>query len=93
MPSARAVLHFGYVAANIRRARVRAGMTQERLAELAQLDLRFLQRIEAAKTNFSVSVLVALADALGVAPGSLFKKAALSPARRGRPPARRSRAK
>jgi transcriptional regulator with XRE-family HTH domain len=64
---------------------MRAGLTQEKLAEAAGLDLRFLQRIERGRTNLSVAVLVALAEALGVSPGGLFRKAALPEARRGRP--------
>jgi transcriptional regulator with XRE-family HTH domain len=60
-------------------------MTQEALAELADLDLRFIQRIERGSTNLSVSVLVALADALQVAPTALFREAKLTPPRPGRP--------
>lgn len=76
----------------MRRQRERAGLTQEKLAEAAELDLRFLQRVERGKTNLSVSVLVSLADALDVAPGFLLKKASLPPPRAGRPPLRRKRA-
>jgi transcriptional regulator with XRE-family HTH domain len=93
MPSVRAQEVFDYIAANVLRARTQAGITQEKLAELADLDLRYLQRVERGRTNRSVAVVVALADALGVPPGSLFKKAQLPEAQRGRPPARRSRAK
>lgn len=80
---------FDYIGANVYRARLRNGWTQEKLAEAADLDLRFLQRVERGKTNLSVVVVVALADALGVTPGSLFKKAVLPEVRRGRPPAKR----
>ena len=61
-------------------------MTQERLAEAAELDLRFLQRVERGTANPSALTLVALADALGVPTGALFKRAALPEVRRGRPP-------
>jgi transcriptional regulator with XRE-family HTH domain len=44
----------GYVGANIRKARDKAGLTQESLAEAADLDVRFLQRLEHGKTNVSV---------------------------------------
>jgi transcriptional regulator with XRE-family HTH domain len=80
-----------YIAANLHRARTRAGLTQEQLAEAADLDLRFLQRIERGKTNLSVLTLTALANALAVPPGSLLKKATLPAVRRGRPPARKTR--
>lgn len=91
MLSARTRRHLAYIGANVRRGRERAGLTQERLAEMAELDLRFVQRVERGQTNSSVAVLVALADALGVAPGSLFKQADLPPARTGRPPAKKKR--
>jgi DNA-binding XRE family transcriptional regulator len=75
----------GFIAANTRRWRLRRGMTQEGLAELADLDLRFVQRIERGTTNLSVSALIALADALKVEPTALFRVAKLTPARPGRP--------
>jgi transcriptional regulator with XRE-family HTH domain len=71
---------FTYIGANVRRGRERTGLTQEKLAEDAELDLRYVQRVERGCTSPSAAVLVALADALGVTPGSLFKKAALPPA-------------
>ena len=52
---------------------------------MADLDLRFIQRIERGTTNLSVSVLIALSDALQVAPTALFKAAKLSPSKPGRP--------
>jgi transcriptional regulator with XRE-family HTH domain len=85
MASARAAELIRYVGANVRRMRLRRGLTQERLAEDAGLELRFVQRVERAETNLSVAALVGLADALGVPPGQLFKKAELPPAQRGRP--------
>jgi transcriptional regulator with XRE-family HTH domain len=74
-----------FIGANTRRWRLKRGLTQEGLAEVADLDLRFIQRIERGATNLSVSVLVALSDALDVEPTALFKAAKLSPARPGRP--------
>ncbi|OGT27549.1 MAG: transcriptional regulator [Gammaproteobacteria bacterium RBG_16_66_13] len=91
MPNERGQESLDYIAANLHRARTRAGMTQEQLAEAADLDLRFLQRIERGKTNLSVLTLTALANALAVPPGSLLKKATLPEVRRGRPPARKTR--
>lgn len=77
-----------YIAANTRNFRAARRMTQEQLAELAGVDLTFLQRVEAAKANLSVGVLVAIADALDVHPRMLFSVAEMSPPRRGRPPTR-----
>jgi transcriptional regulator with XRE-family HTH domain len=85
MRSVRDQAYLDYIGANVSRARARAGMTQAQLAETAGLDLRFLQKVERGATNLSVLVVVALADALGVLPGSLFKKAVLPKGQRGRP--------
>ena len=73
------------IAANVLRLRRRRGLTQEQLAEAAELDPRYIQQIERARTNLSLSVFVALAEALGVAPAVLLRKAALPPAKIGRP--------
>ena len=91
MPSVRAQEVLDYIGANLYRARTRAGMTQERMAEAAELDLRFLQRVERGKTNLSVLTLVALAEALSVPPASFFRKAVLPEVQRGRPPMKKRR--
>ena len=53
------------VARNLHALRVRAGMTQEVLAERADMDLRSLQRIEAGSWNMTVDYLARLQAALG----------------------------
>ncbi|MDI3284945.1 helix-turn-helix transcriptional regulator [Polyangium sp. 15x6] len=83
--SARVVEVLGYIGANVRRLRLSRGFTQEQLAEASELDLRFLQRVERGQTNVGVAVVVALADALGVPPAKLFRKATLPEAKPGRP--------
>jgi transcriptional regulator with XRE-family HTH domain len=70
----------------LRRYRRSRGLTQEGLAECADLDLRFVQRIEHGSTNLSVSALVAIATALEVSPSALFRAAKLAPTKPGRPP-------
>lgn len=62
------------------------GWTQAELAEAAELDLRFVQRIERGQAVPSLETLVGLADCLGYPIAELFKPAKSSPARRGRPP-------
>lgn len=52
--------------ANLRRVRSSKGMTQERLAELSELNVRTVQKIEAGQTNILITTLVRLSDALGV---------------------------
>jgi transcriptional regulator with XRE-family HTH domain len=85
MPDSPLALYLQSVAANVRRLRLRRGLTQEALAERAGLDLSYEQRVERGATNLSMGVLVALARALGVPPGLLLRKARLAPLRRGRP--------
>jgi len=83
--SARVATVLGYVGANVRRLRLKKGLTQEALAEAAELDLRFLQRVERGQTNVGVAVVVVLADVLEVVPGALFRKASAPEVKVGRP--------
>jgi transcriptional regulator with XRE-family HTH domain len=79
------------VAANVRTLRLRRQLTQEDLAEMAEVDLRFLQKVETGRTNLSLDVLTRLAQALDVRPGRLLWSAKLPTPRPGRPPKHRSR--
>jgi transcriptional regulator with XRE-family HTH domain len=79
-----------YIAANVRRLREDRGLTQEQLAERLHSNFRYVQRVERGEMNLTVVKLAALAEGLGVQPGSLMREAKPLPApRRGRP--RRSR--
>jgi transcriptional regulator with XRE-family HTH domain len=49
---------------NVRRERVGRKMTQEKLSELADMDITNLQRIEAGKYNTKILSLIRLRDAL-----------------------------
>ena len=60
-------------------------MTQAELAEEAGVDVTYVAKIEAARVNLSVAVLLALAEALDVPATSLFRKATLERTGRGRP--------
>ncbi len=53
--------------ANLRRERVTRKITQERLAELADLNIRTLQKIEAGQTNILVTTAMRLGQGLGCA--------------------------
>nr|WP_129581063.1 helix-turn-helix transcriptional regulator [Sorangium cellulosum] len=75
----------GYVGANVRRLRMKRGMTQEGLAEAVDLHLTFIQRIEAGRANLTLTTVVALASALEVAPARLLRPAKLPEVKRGRP--------
>lgn len=73
------------IAANVRRARQRRGLTQEQLADKAEQDVSYLQRVERGAVNLSLRVLFGLARALEVTPASLLRRAKLAAVRRGRP--------
>jgi transcriptional regulator with XRE-family HTH domain len=73
------------VAANVRRWRARRGLTQEALAEAAELGPVHLRKVESGSENVTISTLVALADALDVKPGALLRKARLGEPKPGRP--------
>lgn len=60
-------------AANLRRAREAAGLTQERLAELADLHMTDVGRIERGERDPGVRTVARLARGLGVKPGDLFE--------------------
>jgi transcriptional regulator with XRE-family HTH domain len=74
--------------ANVRAVRLRRGLTQEQLAERADLSTTDLQQIEYGRTIASVVTLVALVQALDVEPGALLVPAKLE--REARTPAPRS---
>jgi transcriptional regulator with XRE-family HTH domain len=58
--------------ANVRRERVAAGLTQERLAEKADLNIRTLQSIEAEELNVLVTTAMRLQRAMGCDWGRLM---------------------
>lgn len=64
------------VGANVRRLRKACGMSQERLALSADLDLRYLGGIERGEHNPTVAVLGRLAAALDVHPRDFFTEIA-----------------
>ena len=51
--------------ANVRRERNAKSLTQERLAELADLNIRSVQKIEAGQLNILVTTLLRIQKALG----------------------------
>jgi transcriptional regulator with XRE-family HTH domain len=50
--------------ANLRRARLAQGLTQERLAELVELNVRTIQKIEAGHTNILLTTVLRLQAAV-----------------------------
>ena len=51
--------------ANIRRERIARDLTQEQLAELVDLNIRTLQKIEAGETNLLLTTVIRIQRALG----------------------------
>jgi transcriptional regulator with XRE-family HTH domain len=80
-----------FFAANVRRLRLRQGLTQEQLAEVAGLDTTYIQRIERGEANPTLRVLADVADSLGVRVPRLLQTASAQVRHRGRPPKRPSR--
>lgn len=60
------------IGANIRRQRTEKGMTQERLAELVDLNIRTVQKIEAGDINMLVTTTMRIQKALGCPWGKLL---------------------
>ena len=60
-------------AANLRQAREPAGLTQERLAELADLHMTGVGRIERGERDPGARTVARLAKSLGLEPGELFE--------------------
>ena len=50
--------------ANVRRTRAAKGLTQEQLAELVDLNIRTVQKIEAGHTNILITTAIRFRDAL-----------------------------
>lgn len=73
------------LAANIKKYRKKANLTQDRLSEMLKMDVRYLQRIEKGEINIGVELLVRCAEALSIDPGRLLEKAKLEPPKPGRP--------
>lgn len=56
----------------IRGFRKAKGLTQEKLAELADLHPTFVSEIETGKANYSIATLISISKALKVNPAELF---------------------
>jgi transcriptional regulator with XRE-family HTH domain len=54
----------GALGANVRRERIARGLTQEKLAELVEVNPRTIQKIEAGKLNILVTTVLRLQKAL-----------------------------
>lgn len=59
-------------AANVKRLRQAAGISQEALADRAGLHRTYISSIERGERNVSLENIFSIAEALGVAPGELL---------------------
>ena len=81
-------VYLAYLGANVRKLRTRLGLTQEKLAEATDLDVRFIQRMEHGRVNLRFDTLVRLSECLKVDPGSLLERVQVIKSRPGRPKSR-----
>jgi transcriptional regulator with XRE-family HTH domain len=61
------------IGANVKKYRLECNLTQESLANLSGIDWSTISRLERGVVNTSVSVLFALADAMGIRPSQLLE--------------------
>lgn len=61
------------VSENIRKLRIKKGISQDRLSKDADLALNTVVKIETGEINLTVETLEKIAKALGVSTGDLFK--------------------
>ena len=66
---------FTLLGTNIRSRRETMGMSQEEVADLASIDVRYLGGIERAQRNPSLRVIIAISQALGTSPVDLISDA------------------
>lgn len=59
--------------ANIRRIRIKKGMTQGDICRRLDMDRSYMSAIENGKKNITIAVLDKLANALGIFPSELLK--------------------
>lgn len=59
----------------LRRLREERSLTQEKLAELAEIDRTYVYRLESGKRSPSLEILLRISDAFEITPGELLTKA------------------
>ena len=59
---------------NLKKERINQGLTQEKLAEINNIDYKYYQRIEAGDVNITMKTLCKLCESLKIEPTKLFEK-------------------
>jgi transcriptional regulator with XRE-family HTH domain len=62
------------VAANVKAERLRAGLSQQRLAEKTGLSVRYISRLECSPQNIKIDKVAVIATAMGVPPDKLLRE-------------------
>lgn len=73
------------LAANIKRLRKESDLTQMQLAEVVDIELKYLQKLESGRKNPSIAIVLAIAEAFKVDLGELFFDIPLIKQKTGRP--------
>jgi transcriptional regulator with XRE-family HTH domain len=68
------------VSRNLKAERIRAGLSQQKLADKAGLSVRYISRLETNPQDFRIGKVAVLADALGIAPAQLLQHPGEKPA-------------
>lgn len=73
------------LSANIKRLRAEQNLTQMELAEKADVELQYLQKLEYGQRNPSIAIVWSIAKAFNVKIDDLFQEVPLVKQKRGRP--------
>lgn len=66
----------------LRELRLAAGLTQEQLAEAAELDRTYISSTERGRRNISLDAISQIASALGISPATFFTSSELATAKK-----------
>ena len=61
------------VSRNLKAERIRAGLSQQKLAHKAGLSVRYISRLETNPQDFRIGKVAVLAEAIGIAPAQLLQ--------------------
>ena len=62
------------IGSNLKKERIAKGVTQEKMAEINNIDYKYYQRIESGHVNITMKTLYKLSESLKIDPIKLFEK-------------------